>query len=200
MQVCLKPEDTVAAPVGVVICGERCLQDVFHTVTHPGQMVEVEDPVPAPGPLNQASATLCAAMLGRETPLWTDLHWRSTACYWLQYDCQSSIVSEPCMAKYAMIAHPKSMPALTEFRLGGSDVGKPPTTLMIQIAEFEPIFAPTRANRFRSRPVPFFPVGLPDDFWAQRVSLMRADPRGIDIVFTHGDQMMFLPGNHRINA
>jgi alpha-D-ribose 1-methylphosphonate 5-triphosphate synthase subunit PhnH len=200
MQVCLETEDTSAAPVEAVLSGEPNLHSVFHAVAHPGQMVEVEDPVPAPGPLNRASATLCAAMLGRELPLWTDLHWRSTACYWLQYDCQSSIVSEPCVAKYAMVTRPKSMPALKEFRLGGNDIADPPTTLIIQVSEFKPIFALTRPIRFKSRPVPFFPVGLPDDFWAQRMSLMRADPRGIDIVFTSGDQMMFLPGNRRINS
>jgi alpha-D-ribose 1-methylphosphonate 5-triphosphate synthase subunit PhnH len=130
--------------------------------------------------------------------LWTDLPWRSQASYWLQYDCQSSIVSEPCMADYAVIASPHSMPALSQFRVCDGDSIATATTLIVQVPGFYPIFENCNSRRLRSTPVPSFPAGLPDDFWAQRLSLMRSDPRGLDIMFTHGRQMMFLPGNARI--
>ena len=94
---------------------------MLFAMAHPGEIVRIEHLVVAPGPINMATAAVCAAALEIELPLWTDLHWQSRACHWLQYDCMSSIVSEPCTAKYAVVTAPLSMPALDQFRMGDAD-------------------------------------------------------------------------------
>ena len=200
MQTCMETNEAFAAPVEIALMGERGFKALFDTISNPALIVEADNPLPPPDPMNEASGIICNSMLGSESTLWTDVHWQSAASYWLQYECQSSIVSEPCMAKYALITRPKSMPPLNQFRMGESEDIEPAITLVIQVNGFDPAFAAGHSTRLRTRPMPFFPVGLSDDFWAQRITQMRTDPRGVDILFTHGRQMMFLPGNRRINC
>ena len=48
------------------------------------------------------------------------------------------------------------------------------------------------------RPTRFVVAGLPDDFWAWRVDLQRAAPRGVDLVLACDDRIGCLPRSTRV--
>jgi alpha-D-ribose 1-methylphosphonate 5-triphosphate synthase subunit PhnH len=181
-----------------VINAEQTFRAILDAMGHPGQVVQTPNNLPFPKALNSASAATCLTWLDYETPVWTDLDWDNAAVGWLQFHCGCSIVTEPCMANYALITKPSSMPALDEFRIGDDEHPEAGSTLIIQIDVFAAesggtVFDPGIQNRLRMTV-----SGLPIDFWRQRRQQTGLFPRGVDIFFTCQDQLIALPRTSRL--
>ncbi|MGD9025207.1 MAG: phosphonate C-P lyase system protein PhnH, partial [Desulfobacterales bacterium] len=101
-----------------VLGPQQTFRAIIEAMAHPGQLVKIKSKLYHPEMLNLASAAACLTLLDDETPLWTDLSWNSEAINWFQIHCGCSVVTEPCMAHFALIAQPANMPHLDEFKLG----------------------------------------------------------------------------------
>ena len=123
-------------------------------------------------------------LLDYETPVWTDVDWKNPAISWLQFDCESSVVTEPCMANFAIITKPARMPPLDYFRIGLDKYPEKATTMVVQVDD---IF-PRTDNKYYDTLVD--KVGklelksVPDKFWKQWQHLSGLHPLGIDVFFT----------------
>ena len=91
---------------------QQTFMAIFAAMELPGQLVTIHQNTHAPDIFNWASPATCLTLLGRETPVWIDIDQQRSAVSWLQYFCQSSVVTEPCMANVAIITKPVAMPDL----------------------------------------------------------------------------------------
>ena len=105
---------------------------IFDAMDHPGQIVTICEDLNPQDVLNAASAATCLTSLDYETPVWTDVDWKNPAINWLQFDCDSSILTEPCMANFAIITKPVGMPPLDYFRIGSNKYSEKTTTMVVQ--------------------------------------------------------------------
>lgn len=168
-------------------------QAVLAALEHPGAAVHLPQPEPIPWPLNSASAALLATWVNPETPVWTDLCWDSDPAAWLHYTCACSLVTEPCMARVAIVADPLRIPPLGQFCHGEDDRPERSTTLILQVPGFS---APNGSlvevsGRGRSRQAR--PTGLPLRFWSDWDDQRRYLSFGIDVFFTCADTLVALP-------
>jgi alpha-D-ribose 1-methylphosphonate 5-triphosphate synthase subunit PhnH len=159
----------------------------------PGRLATVHEKPYAPDVFHSASAAACLTFLEYETPVWTDIEFRSSAISWLQIACGSSVVTEPSMAHFALITNPETMPALDDFRIGSNQSLEYATTIIVQVDDILPTAGKHHFNIFIDNAIQLELKGIPDKFWYQWRQLSILDPLGIDIFFTCDDVLMALP-------
>ena len=173
----------------------RAIRDAME---HPGQLVTIREYPYAPAVFNSASAATCLTLLDYETSVWTDVDWRNPAIGWLQTGCGSSVVTEPCMAKFAVITRPAAMPPLENFRVGRHEDCEKATTIVVQVEDIYPVSDHQNPNVPGNRKSRLELKGVADIFWCQWRQLSFKHPMGIDIFFTCDDVLAALPKMTRI--
>ena len=177
------------------IGSQKTWRSIIDAMANPGRLVTIHENPYAPAVFNPASAATCLTLLADETPVWTDLSWQNPAISWLQFCCDSSVVSEPCMANFAIVTRPASMPPLDYFRVARFEYLEIATTVVIQVDDI----LPRADNKYSDISFDNFTQlelkGVPDNFWQQWQKLCQKYPLGIDIFFTCEDVLMSLPKN-----
>lgn len=172
---------------------QRTFRAILAAMEHPGQIVTVYEDPDAPDAFNTASAATCLTLLDYETPVWTDVDWISPAISWLQFDCESSVVTEPCMANFAIVTKPASMPDLDYFRVDRYEYHENATTLIIQVDDILPRASDKNSNIYFEKTAQLELKGVPDKFWDRWQYLSGLYPLYIDIFFTCDDVLIALP-------
>lgn len=160
---------------------------------HPGQLVTIHQNTHAPDIFNWASAATCLTLLDRETPVWIDIEEQSSAVSWLQYCCKSSVVTEPCMANFAIVTKPVNMPDLEYFRIGTYDYPENATTILVQVEDILPNVEYKIAGIGFGQRLHLELKGLSAHFWHQWRHLSGRHPLGIDVFITCEDVLTALP-------
>jgi alpha-D-ribose 1-methylphosphonate 5-triphosphate synthase subunit PhnH len=176
---------------------QRTFRAIFAAMVHPGQIVTIHENPDAPDVFNSASAATCLTLLDYETPVWTDVDWISPAIRWLQFDCESSVVTEPCMANFAIVTKPASMPDLDYFRVDRYEYYENATTLIIQVDDILPRASYKNSNIYFEKTAQLELKGVPDKFWDRWQYLSGLYPLSIDIFFTCDDVLIALPKINR---
>ena len=175
------------------LVSQRTFRAILDAMEHPGQIVTIYENPDAPDVFNSASVATCLTLLDYETPVWTDLDWKNPAIHWLQFDCQSSVVTEPCMANFAIITKPAGMPPLDYFSIGPDKYAEKATTMVVQVDDI----IPRTDNKYYNPLVDKFGhlelKGIPNRFWKQWQQLSGLYPLGVDIFFTCDDVLIALP-------
>jgi alpha-D-ribose 1-methylphosphonate 5-triphosphate synthase subunit PhnH len=166
---------------------------IFTAMDHPGQIVTICENPNGPDVLNSASAATCLTLLDYETPVWTDVDWKNPAINWLQFDCDSCVVTEPCMANFAIITKPTGMPPLDYFRIGPHKYPEKATTMVVQVDDILPSKVNKCSDILVDKVGQLELVGIPNRFWKQWQHLSSLHPLGIDIFFTCDDVLIALP-------
>jgi alpha-D-ribose 1-methylphosphonate 5-triphosphate synthase subunit PhnH len=172
---------------------QQTFRAIFAAMEHPGQLVTIRENPIAPEVFNSASAATCLTLLSYETPVWTDVDWRNPAINWLQFGCGSAVVTEPCMANFAIITKPATMPPLDCFRVGRYEYPEKSTTIIVQVDDILPGTANKYSNLFVDNTAQLDLKGVPNKFWNQWQQLSGLYPVGIDIFFTCDDVLIALP-------
>jgi phosphonate C-P lyase system protein PhnH len=140
---------------------------IFAAMEHPGQLITIGENPNAPDVLNSACAATCLTLLACETPVWTDVARESPAISWLQFGCGGAVVTESCMANFAIITKPATMPALECFRGGLYKYPDKATTIVIQVDDILPSAVNKDSNIFFDNTVQLDLKGVPNKFWNQ---------------------------------
>jgi alpha-D-ribose 1-methylphosphonate 5-triphosphate synthase subunit PhnH len=172
---------------------QQTFRAVITAMEHPGQLITIRQDPYAPAIFNSASAAICLMLLDCETPVWTDIDWPSPAISWLQFGCNSSVVTDPCMANLAIVTKPATMPALEYFRIARYDSFENATTILVQVDDILPVVEYKRAGIWVDEMFQLELKGVPHHFWHQWRHLSDRHPLGIDIFFTCEDVMTVLP-------
>jgi len=171
----------------------QAFRAILFAMEHPGELVTVREYPSAPAVFNSAAAAACLTLLDDETPVWTDIDWRSPAIGWLQFGCGSSVVTEPCMAKFAIITRPAAMPALENFRVGRYEDCEKATTVVVQVDDILPRPDDRYCNIRGDKTAQLAFKRVPDNFGRQWQQLFSRYPLGIDIFIACDDVLVALP-------
>ena len=172
---------------------------IFAAMEHPGQLVTIHQNPDAPDIFNWASAATCLTLLDRETPVWIDIDEQSSAVSWLQYCCQSSVVTEPGMANFAIVTQPVNMPDLEYFRIGTYVYPENATTILVQVDDILPKVKYNNRGSGIDQGPHLELKGLSEHFWHQWRQLSRRHPLGIDVFITCEDVLIAQPKSDMYN-
>ena len=172
---------------------EQTFRAIIAAMVHAGQLIKIRSKLSMPEQLNKASAAVCLTLLNPDTPLWTDLGWNSAAINWFQFHSGCSVVTEPCMAHFALITRPASMPLLDDFKIGEDEHPKSAATLIIQVEGFNDPNVKILSGPGIKSATPFAPAGVSKNFWEQWQLQAALFPLGVDIFFTCNDILAALP-------
>jgi alpha-D-ribose 1-methylphosphonate 5-triphosphate synthase subunit PhnH len=193
----MKSDMNVCAPTRAFenpeLGSEQTFRAIVEAMARPGQLIKIKSKVNNIEMLNMASAAICLTLLDDETPLWTDLSWDSTAVSWFQIHCGCSVVTEPCMAHFALITQPDDMPELDEFKIGDEEHPENATTLIVQVNDFNDHQGKFLSGSVIKNTTYFAPAGIQADFWKQWQLQAALFPLGVDVFFTHKDILAALP-------
>ena len=179
---------------------QQTFRAILDAIEHPGRLVTIRQNPYAPDLFNSASAAACLTLLDYETPVWIDIDWRSEAIGWLQFGCGSSVVTEPCMANFAIITKPATMPPLDYFRIGRYEYPEKATTIIVQVDDIIPSADKKYSKTFVDKIPRLELKGVTENFWYQWQQLSGLYPLGIDIFFTCDDVLTALPKIKRIES
>jgi alpha-D-ribose 1-methylphosphonate 5-triphosphate synthase subunit PhnH len=182
-----------------VLGPQQTFRAILEAMAHPGQLVTIKSKIDHPVELNTASAAACLTLLNEETPLWTDLSWKSSAIDWLQLHSGCSIVTEPCMAHFALITQPAEMPPLDDFKIGDEQEPGSATTLFVQVDQFDDKHGKILSGPGIKTMIHFAPVGIQASFWRQWQLQAALFPLGVDVFFTHSDIIAALPRTTQVS-
>ncbi|MGD9042901.1 MAG: phosphonate C-P lyase system protein PhnH [Desulfobacterales bacterium] len=185
-------EDPVLGP-------QQTFGAILEAMARPGQPVKIKSNLYIPKILNPASAAVCLTLLDHETPLWTDLSWNSAAINWFQFHCECSVVTEPCMAHFALITQPANMPPLDDFKLGNEGYPISATTLIVQAERFNGHNGKILSGPGIKTTTYFAPGGISTQFWEQWQRQAALFPLGVDVFFTYNNMLAALPRTTRVS-
>ena len=168
---------------------------IVQALDNPGTIVYLESQNDPPLPLHSASAAVIEALVHPETPVWIDLDWNSPPADWLQTVCGGSLVTEPCMAAFALVTQPSCMPSLLQFCLSQEESPDALTTIILQVKGLSAQHDPTLTMPGMQRKLRIAPSGLPARFWSEWENRRLLQPLGMDILFTCKSAVMAMPGN-----
>jgi alpha-D-ribose 1-methylphosphonate 5-triphosphate synthase subunit PhnH len=171
---------------------------IMKALDHPGTIVQLESCETPPAALHSASAAVIEALIHSKTAVWTDLDWNSLSADWLQSVCSGCLVTEPCMAAFALVTQPSRMPPLFQFSVSQEDRPEASTTLILQVTGFSAPHGETLALPGTHRRIRIAPAGLPAKFWSEWKNQNLLQNLGVDIFFTWKNAVMALPRNIRL--
>lgn len=172
---------------------QQTFRAVFKAMEHPGQLITIRQNPIAPHELNPATAAACLTLLDHETSVWTDIDWKSPAISWLLFGCNSSVVTEACMADFVLVTGPDCIPDLSYLRITRRDDPEKAITLMVQVGDIQPNSGCGPSSNPPGNSPGLLPKGIPDRFWYQWRQLSALYPCSIDVFFTCEDVLTALP-------
>jgi alpha-D-ribose 1-methylphosphonate 5-triphosphate synthase subunit PhnH len=185
-------EDPVLGP-------QQTFRAILEAMAHPGMLVKINSKLYNPELLNPASAAVCLTLFDNETPLWTDLSWNSSAVNWFQAQCGCSVVTESCMAHFALITQPSAMPSLDDFKIGDVEHPEYAATLIIHVNRFNDDNHKILSGPGIKTTAQFSPVGIRPQFWKQWQLQAALFPLGVDVFFTCNDILAALPRTTQVS-
>lgn len=181
-----------------VLDAQRSFRAALKALAGPGiaQTLNAAHQPPALSGLDSATHALCLALLDLDTPVWLAPAFDTPAIRAnLSFHCGCPIVSERQNARFALLDASVAQD-LAGFDLGNDRYPDQSCTLLIQLPALDggqPLSWSGPGIEQQNR------VALPLDkhFWTERSS--RNDfPRGLDVFFLAGSQMLGLPRSTRV--
>jgi alpha-D-ribose 1-methylphosphonate 5-triphosphate synthase subunit PhnH len=182
-----------------VLGPQQTFRAILEAMAHPGMLVKIKSKLYIPELLNPASAAVCLTLFDDETPLWTDLSWNSSAVNWFQSQCGCSVVTESCMAHFALITQPSAMPSLDDFKIGDEEHPESAATLILQVDRFNDDNHKILSGPGIKTTTHFSPEGIRPQFWKEWQLQAALFPLGADVFFTCNDILAALPRTTQVS-
>lgn len=166
-------------------------RQLLDALARPGQVRMIGAALPGVA-LGGAMSRLLLCLCDHETPVWWQNR-HSPLVQWLRFHTGAPVTDSPAQSSFAVLNDIQQAPALAEF--ASSPVGAPEfaSTLLIEL----PALMGGPLLNWRGPGITSLQHvglrGLPGDFWRHRQDSLSSFPRGVDIVFTCGENIMALP-------
>ncbi|MGE7992670.1 phosphonate C-P lyase system protein PhnH [Pseudomonas sp. NPDC089554] len=182
-----------------VLDAQRSFRVALKALANPGQpqaLASAYLPAPLSG-LHPATYALCLALLDGDTPLWLAPAFDTPAIRAnLGFHCGCPIVAERSQARFALL-NASGLDDLNGFDSGSDRYPDQSCTLLVQLPALDGgALTQWQGPGIREQQ----PVALPvaTEFWRERAA-RQAFPRGLDLLFIAGEQLLGLPRSTRID-
>ncbi|MGE0724146.1 MAG: phosphonate C-P lyase system protein PhnH [Alphaproteobacteria bacterium] len=189
---------TAAAPLpgfaDPVQDSQRAFRAMLDAIAHPGRIVRIEAPPPAPAPMMPAAAAALLTLVDHETPLWLDPAARTPeALAWVRFHCGAPVVDAPEACRFALVTDPAAMPALDRFPVGADAFPDRSATLILQVAGLAEgagmVLRGPGIETVARLAVEGLPAAFADAWRANRALF----PCGVDLFLVAGERVAALP-------
>ncbi|MEQ8194635.1 MAG: phosphonate C-P lyase system protein PhnH [Rhodospirillales bacterium] len=178
-----------------VTAAQAVFRGLLDAISHPGRIVVLEETVPAPEPLEPATAAVALTLFDFETPLWLDTAKEPSERLksYFAFHTGAPVTANQARAAFAIVTDIAKAPPLNQFALGSPENPERSTTLLVQVPDLHE----GRGIRLTGPGIEsarYLDIeGLPQTVWQQRRDLKYVFPQGIDIVFTCRDRLAAVP-------
>jgi len=177
-----------------VLDSQSIFRSILRAMSFPGRRQSLAVKVPAPPPLEQASAAVCLALMDADTPVWLDPDCNETSVVeHLKFHCGTPLVPSPGEARFAVIAAPDEMPRLAAFHAGSDQYPDRSATVLIQVPTLDRGPSLRLTGPGIKDHAMLFADGLPAWFWEDWAANGRLFPMGVDVILTCGADIVGLP-------
>tara|TARA_E500000305_G_scaffold57882_3_gene46213 strand:- start:120 stop:737 length:618 start_codon:yes stop_codon:yes gene_type:complete len=165
---------------------------LLDAMARPGSIETVDLDIEGPETLDLAATAIALALVDFETPLYLSPALSNEASEtYLKFHCGTRVVTETKDAAFAILdGAPKDISA---FNTGTDEYPEQGATLIIQLETIQATGPLTLTGPgIKDSAI----LGLPDvpvSFWEARAKLHRHFPRGVDLVFVSGAEMVAVP-------
>lgn len=175
---------------------QRAFRAALHALSHPGQLVDVGQPI-AGLPLGAAASSLLLALADDDTAVWWQQGLESCAP-WLRFHTGARLAATPMDAAFAVVGDARLLPCLADFAQGTPASPELAVTVLIEVASLGdgPAMQWHGPGIRQARTVRI--GGLAPAFWGEWQANHAAFPQGVDIVFTCGAAAVGLPRTTRV--
>jgi len=198
------PAATVAVMPGFddPVAGSQCVfRALLAAFAHPATLREVPLCCDHPAVLEPAAAAVCLALLDYETPLWIDPCLETAGVReFLRFHCGCPLVTMPRAARFALLDCAAGLRLLDEFDCGDIEYPERSTTLLIQCRGFATATATTFSGPGIRDRVQLAVNGIEFGFWQQWRKNRQLFPRGVDLIFIHGNRIAALPRTTQVET
>lgn len=171
---------------------QRVFRTLLDGMARPGTVHFVPVTLAPPAPLSSALASVALTLVDFETPVWLDDADPDCAAY-LRFHSGCRLTTLPADASFALITAPAVMPPLAAFGQGSDEYPDRSSTLIIELPSLTGGAAWSLRGPGIQHQITFAPQGLPADFAGWIDENHRQFPRGVDLIFTSGEQLACLP-------
>lgn len=182
-----------------VMDAQQAFRKILDAMSHPGRIVTFEGAPAGPETLSSAATSVCLALIDFETPVWFDEEAHSAADY-LKFHCSCPIAELSIDAVFALIAEPQKLTDLEAFNLGSNDYPDSSSTLIIEVENISTQGAITLRGPGIEDSMQLSVEGVNECFWKQVQANNTLFPCGVDILLTHGNQLVALPRTTQIEV
>lgn len=174
---------------------QRAFRAALDALARPGTPVTVGAPV-AGLALSPALAHLLLMLADDDTPVW----WQpggtvepAQGAAWLRFHTGAPQAADAAQAQFAVLTDPGALPPLAAFAAGSDEAPETSATLLIELPALVGGPACRLSGPGIATPRSVHLAGLPAGWWGQWQANQAAFPRGVDLLFTCGVQVLGLP-------
>jgi alpha-D-ribose 1-methylphosphonate 5-triphosphate synthase subunit PhnH len=183
-----------------VLSAQSTFRSVMDAMARPGSVQRIAAIAGTPRPMMPGTAAIALTLFDHDTPLWLDPLMSATpdTTKWLKFHTSASVVTDPSVCAFALLAAAVSLPALDCFAFGTPEYPDRSTTLILQVQSLTdgpalqlrgPGIDGTTVLRAAIEPLDLF----------ERLSINATlFPRGIDVVLVAGDAIAAIPRTTRL--
>ncbi len=176
---------------------QQVFRQILDAMARPGSIRELANlPLAAPG-LSPAATAVCLTLADFETPLWLDEK-ASKAREYLVFHRNCPITAEPRQATFAVIGNAEKLPGFEAFQNGSDEYPEASATLIIEANQLSNGTGKTLTGPGIKDSTRLEVDGVDDNFWEQVKANHTLFPRGVDLIFTCGEQIAALPRSTQV--
>jgi alpha-D-ribose 1-methylphosphonate 5-triphosphate synthase subunit PhnH len=172
---------------------QQAFRALLDAMARPGRVVTVETEAGHPDGLAPALASALLTLADLDTPVWLGPGFDTDAVKtWLRFHSGAPLAATPLEAAFVLLDGAQ-MPALNQFALGTDEAPERGATVFIQVPDLTGAAAMTWRGPGIKESLSMPLCGLGDAIWKQRAALAPEFPRGLDLYFGCGRDLLALP-------
>jgi len=171
---------------------------LMEAMANPGRVVELGVEVCGPAPLDNAAATVLAALADYDTPVWFEDEAADAAAAWLGFHTGATRVFDPSACAFAVLTAGSPVEGWALFPAGSSSYPDRSATLILPVAALRGGASLVLRGPGIETEALFAPAGLPAGFLDAMAANRAAFPLGFDLVLVCGSDVAALPRTTRI--
>jgi alpha-D-ribose 1-methylphosphonate 5-triphosphate synthase subunit PhnH len=172
---------------------QQAFRALLDAMARPGRIVTVDCEAGHPEGLGPALAAALLTLADLDTPVWLGPGYDTEAMKtWLRFHSGAPLTAKADQAAFALLDGAQ-MPALESFSLGTDEAPERGATLLVQVPALTGAAAMTWRGPGIKDGVAVPACGLDQAVWRQRAALGIEFPRGVDLFFGCGRDLIGLP-------
>jgi alpha-D-ribose 1-methylphosphonate 5-triphosphate synthase subunit PhnH len=172
-----------------VLGAQSAFRAILEAMSRPGTIQRVGDDLTPPSPLCPSAAAVLLTLVDADTKLHLG-DGLANAADWIAFHCGAPVTAHIAAADFALAL---KMPKLSGLATGTDDAPQSSCTVILQVAALNEGATFQIAGPGLKAPALLRVSGLPDDFIAQWAANHAMAPRGVDLIFCAGVELVALP-------